>query len=68
MAKEILALAQEQYPRIKDWDVFHYNQDGKEFWGVHYEQADIAISSQEFIYEKISSVNIEIKECYLDMK
>lgn len=68
MAKEICALAKELYPRILDWDVFHYNANGQEFWGVHYEQADIAVSNSEFVYEKICSVNLEIKECYLDMK
>lgn len=66
MAKEICALGKKLYPLIPDWDTFYYNANGLEFWGVHYEQADIGISNKDFVYGDISPANFEIQECLLN--
>lgn len=50
-AEKIAAIGKETFPHY-NWDVFHYNNEHGEYWGVHsQEEADIGISPNEFVFD-----------------
>lgn len=65
-AEKIAAIGKEIFPH-HNWDVFHYNTEHGEYWGVHsQEQADIGISPKEFVFPD-GEVCIKVWNSWFDL-